>query len=314
MRPVEAALLAGAGLVARTVNTIAGAGPLLAFPTLLGAGLSPLAANVTNCPGVIPGSISGAYGMRRELRGRRRLLVRLSLWVGLGSGVGAALLLELPGAAFDRVVPVLVGLAGLLVVVQPLVVRRTRGREQGRDSGASGPAVGTVGTYSGCFGAAQGGLLIGVLGVLEPADLRRTNARKNVLAVTAKGLAGLVYAALAPVDSGGPARVRRPDRRRALHADPPRPTARRHRRRLAGRRGPTRGHVVVTRPRDPGRPPGEGERPSGWRTRRLLSPGATPDAGRAQAGTGSGSASRGAERRSNRAYAATQARQNVGTR
>lgn len=200
MSPLTAAGLAGAGLVAGTVNTIAGAGSLLTFPALLGAGLSPLAANVTNCLGVIPGSVSGAYGMRGELRGQRALLVRLSLWVGLGSAVGAALLLRLPGSAFDAVVPVLVGLAGLLVVVQPLVVRRT-GRS-GRDSAAAGPGVGAVGIYSGYFGAAQGVLLIGVLGVLAPAELRRTNARKNVLAVTGNGLAGLVYAFLAPVHWG----------------------------------------------------------------------------------------------------------------
>ncbi len=200
MTPGRAALLAGAGLVAGTVNTLAGAGSLLTFPALLSAGLSPLAANVTNCLGVVPGSLSGAYGMRGELRGQQRLLVRLSLWVGLGSAVGAALLLRLPGAAFDRVVPVLVGLAGLLVVVQPLLVRRTAHRTARRESRATGPAVGAVGIYAGYFGAAQGVLLIGVLGVLEPAELRRTNARKNVLAVTANGLAGLVYAVLAPVD------------------------------------------------------------------------------------------------------------------
>lgn len=200
MAPVQAGLLAGAGLVAGTVNTIAGAGSLLTFPALLGAGLSPLSANVTNCLGVIPGSISGAYGLRAELHGQRRLLIRLSLWVGLGSLFGAVLLLTLPGAAFDRVVPVLVGLAGVLVLAQPLVVRVTRRPDEAPPSAATGPAVATVGIYSGYFGAAQGVLLIGVLGVLTPAPLRRTNAVKNVIAVTANGFAGIVYAVVAPVD------------------------------------------------------------------------------------------------------------------
>ena len=195
----EAALLAGVGLVAGTANTIAGAGSLLTFPTLLATGLSPLAANVTNCIGLIAGSASGAWGMRELLAGQRRLLVRLSVWVCLGSLVGAGLLLALPGEAFDLVVPVLVGLAGLLVLAQPLILRLA-GRAHGAPaSRATGPGVAAVGVYSGYFGAAQGVMFIGALGVLAPQPLRQVNALKNVLAVAANGTAGLVYAFLAPV-------------------------------------------------------------------------------------------------------------------
>jgi uncharacterized membrane protein YfcA len=197
--PGQALLLAGAGVVAGTVNTIAGAGSLLTFPALLGTGLSPLAANVTNCLGIIPGSIGGAYGMRGELTGERRRIVTLSLWAGLGSFVGAVLLLQLPGDAFDRIVPVLVGAAGLLVLAQPLVTRLA-GRDEGsRASRATGPAVGAVGIYSGYFGAAQGVMLVGVIGVFDPQPLRKLNAVKNAIAVTANGVAGLVYAFVAPV-------------------------------------------------------------------------------------------------------------------
>ncbi|HEU0104084.1 MAG TPA: sulfite exporter TauE/SafE family protein [Mycobacteriales bacterium] len=199
MGPAEAVLLAGAGVVAGAVNTIAGAGSLLTFPALLGAGLSPLAANVTNCLGIIPGSASGAYGLRGELQGQRRRLVRLSLWVGLGSLVGAVLLLTLPGSAFERIVPVLVGAAGLLVLAQPLITRLAGREEGGRSSRATGPAIAAVGIYSGYFGAAQGVMLVGVLGVLAPQPLRQVNAVKNVIAVTANGVAGVVYAFAAPV-------------------------------------------------------------------------------------------------------------------
>lgn len=194
-----AVLLAGAGVVAGTVNTLAGAGSLLTFPALLAVGLSPLAANVSNCLGMIPGSFSGAYGMRDQLLGLRAQLVRWSLWAAVGSLIGAMVLLALPSAAFERVVPVLVGLAGVLVLVQPYVARRA-GRAHGRRSRASGPAVGAVSVYSGYFGAAQGVMFIGVLGIVAPQPLRQANAVKNVLAVTANGGAGLVYAVAAPVD------------------------------------------------------------------------------------------------------------------
>lgn len=196
---VQGALLTGAGVLAGTANTMAGAGSLLTFPALLAVGLSPLAANVSNCLGMIPGSASGAYGMRDQLVGQRATLLRWSVWAVLGSLVGAAVLLALPSAAFDRVVPVLVGAAGLLVLAQPYVVRRL-GRVEGRPSAAAGPAVGAVAVYSGYFGAAQGVMFVGVLGILAPQPLRQTNAMKNVLAVTANGGAGLVYAVAAPVD------------------------------------------------------------------------------------------------------------------
>lgn len=199
MEAHEALLLAGAGVVAGTVNTIAGAGSLLTFPALLGAGLSPLAANVTNCLGIIPGSIGGAYGMRDQLAGLRPVLLRLALWAAVGSFLGAVLLLSVPGG-FDQVVPVLVGLAGLLVLAQPLVVRLAGREEGGRASRATGPVMGLVSIYSGYFGAAQGVMFIGALGVLTSASLRRINASKNVLAVVANGVAGTVYAVRAPVD------------------------------------------------------------------------------------------------------------------
>lgn len=194
-------LLAGAGWVAGVVNTIAGAGSLLTFPALLATGLSPLSANVSNCLGVIPGSVGGAYGMRAQLRGQRAEILRLCAWVALGSVGGAVLLLQLPSAAFDRVVPWLVGLAGLLVIAQPVIARRSRRPAQDHPSSRwTGPSVGTVGVYSGYFGAAQGVLLIGVLGVLRSRQLREDNAAKNVLAVVGNGVAGLLYAFLAPVN------------------------------------------------------------------------------------------------------------------
>lgn len=199
MQVVQAGLLAGAGLVAGAVNTIAGAGSLLTFPALLAAGLSPLSANVTNCLGVIPGSASGAYGMRDQLAGLRPVLVRLSVWAAAGAVVGAVLLLQVPGG-FEQVVPVLVALAGLLVVGQPLVVRLAGRSAATHASRATGPALGAVSVYSGYFGAAQGVMMVGVLGVLTPHPLRRANAVKNVLSVIANSVAGVVFALVAPVD------------------------------------------------------------------------------------------------------------------
>ena len=71
MTPIEAVAILLAGLAAGTINTIVGSGSLITFPTLLAFGYAPLDANVSNTVGLVPGSISGSIGYRRELAGQR---------------------------------------------------------------------------------------------------------------------------------------------------------------------------------------------------------------------------------------------------
>ena len=56
-----------AGTLASSVNAAAGGGTLLSFPSLLAAGLSPLAANATSTVGLLPGSFASVWAYRKEL-------------------------------------------------------------------------------------------------------------------------------------------------------------------------------------------------------------------------------------------------------
>ena len=98
----------GAGFGAGFVMSAVGAGSLVSFPILLGVGLSPLVANVSNNVGMVPGGMTGSFGYRRELAGHRHLVVRVALTAAAGALVGAGLLLALPSTAFECVVPFLV--------------------------------------------------------------------------------------------------------------------------------------------------------------------------------------------------------------
>src|SRR3954447_570814 len=98
------------------INTVVGSGTLITFPTLLAVGLPPVTANVSNAVGLFPGSFVGAYGYRRELSGQRGRALVLSAASVLGAIAGAVLLLTLPSAAFDAIVPILIVLALVLVV------------------------------------------------------------------------------------------------------------------------------------------------------------------------------------------------------
>jgi uncharacterized membrane protein YfcA len=289
------------GLAAGTINTVVGSGTLITFPTLLAFGYPPVLANVSNNVGLVPGVASGVYGYRSELGGQRRRLIRLGSASVCGGLVGAILLLTLPQSAFKDIVPALIGVAVVMVIIQPRLAKWVAERQRARaaaarpdDPGAGGnagvadaagvagaaaegggsgvvvdagspggvgggvsavaggavagsvsavaggavagtAAVGTTaerlgassvavadppaaaeaiggpvlwvlvflaGIYGGYFGAAQGVLLIGMLGIALNDSLQRINAAKNVLAGLVNGLAAVVFILATHVDWG----------------------------------------------------------------------------------------------------------------
>lgn len=206
MTALEIVAILLAGLAAGTINTVVGSGTLITFPTLLAFGVPPVTANVSNTVGLVPGMLSGAVGYRAELVGQRRRLIRLGSASLLGGTAGAVLLLVLPSAAFDAVVPVLIGLGVLLVVVGPATSRRVAARAERRggppEHGAwwVWPAIALCGVYGGYFGAAQGVLLVAVLGIGVADSLHRHIATKSVLALLVSGIAAVVFIVVADVD------------------------------------------------------------------------------------------------------------------
>ena len=193
-----------AGMAAGTINTVVGSGTLITFPTLIAFGVPPVTANVSNTIGLVPGVASGVVGYRRELDGQGARMRRLGSASLLGGVVGAVLLLVLPDGAFRAIVPALILLGLVLVVLQPRVSRWVDSRHEGA-RGAFGPwwvwpAVFGTGVYGGYFGAAQGVILMGVLGIGIAETLQRLNGLKNVLAGLVNGVAGLIFVFVADVD------------------------------------------------------------------------------------------------------------------
>ncbi len=191
-----------AGMGAGAVNAVIGSGSLITFPTLLAVGFSPVVANVSNNIGMVPGSIASAFGYRRELEGQGRRARTLAFASGSGGLCGAVLLLTLPSEVFDTIVPVLVLAACALMAAQPRLSVWVAGRraEDARDVGLAPMAIAFgAGIYGGYFGAAQGIILLSMLAVFVPDDLRRSNALKNVLAGTVNGVAALIFIVYADV-------------------------------------------------------------------------------------------------------------------
>jgi uncharacterized protein len=189
----------GAGIVAGTINTVVGSGTLFTFPVLLAFGYAPVTANVSNTVGLVPGSVAGAIGYREELRGQQRRAIPLAAASLLGGIVGAILLLSLPASAFTAIVPAFIAIALVLIVLQPrlsraLAARRARPRTTDRAGPVGTAATFGSGVYGGYFGAAQGILLLSILGLsFEGESLQRINALKVVLAGLVNLVAGVVF-------------------------------------------------------------------------------------------------------------------------
>lgn len=216
----KGALIALAGCGAGFVNAIVGSGTLISFPTLLGTGFEKVAANMANNIGLAPGSVSAVIGYRRELVGQRRRLLMLGPASALGGLTGALLLLNLPSSAFKKVVPFLVLLGVALVIAQPIVQKRMKARRSVAGASAGGGTASDVGShstaaerirpivifvvfltgiYGGYFGAGQGVILTGLLGMALTDDMQRINATKNVLASLVNGVAATVFIILRPI-------------------------------------------------------------------------------------------------------------------
>lgn len=172
---------AGAAVAAGAVNTMAGGGTLLSFPTLTAVGVPSVDANATNTVALCPGYVGGAHAQRHALDGSG---TGPELGLAAAGGFAGSLLLVLTDdAAFRAIVPWLILLAAVLLAVQP----RLRGRLAARGAGRRRRAVELAGiaaasAYGGYFGAGLGIMLLAVLGVFGDHPIARANALKSVLA------------------------------------------------------------------------------------------------------------------------------------
>jgi uncharacterized membrane protein YfcA len=187
-----------AGLWAGTINAVVGSGTLVTFPVLVALGYAPVTATISNATGLVAGGMSGAWGYRRELRGLGRTLARLLPASVLGGVTGAALLLNLPETVFEYVAPFLIVIALGFVIFQPRLQAWVRARAARSTDSRDHPValiilVYLAGVYGGYFVAAQGILLVGILGIFLHGTMQHANAMKNVMVLAVNIVAAVSY-------------------------------------------------------------------------------------------------------------------------
>jgi uncharacterized membrane protein YfcA len=204
---LETIALLAAGGCAGTVNAVAGGGSLVSFPALLAVGYSPVAANVTNQVGLVPGYVGGSVGYRAELAGQRARARALGATAVLGAAAGTALLLLAPAHSFRVIVPYLVLASCALLALQPALTRAA-GRHRTEHPGVPLHAgVFAASIYGGYFGGALGIVLLAILGALLADSLQRLNALKGLLSLAGGLVAALGYAVFGPVHWGAAALI-----------------------------------------------------------------------------------------------------------
>ncbi len=223
------ALIFVAGIWAGAINTVVGSGTLVTFPVLVAMGVPPVSATVSNAMGLIAGNFTGAWGYRREIRQVKSVLIKLIPASVLGGVIGAALLITLPEEVFGRVAPILIVISLIFVLAQPRLSAWVRARAARREAGAEGSAEGpqgaarasaatqdtpaeppktpsmptvslvlmllvfAAGIYGGYFVAAQGILLMGILGIFLMANIQQANGVKNLLVAVVNLTAAISY-------------------------------------------------------------------------------------------------------------------------
>jgi uncharacterized membrane protein YfcA len=195
MRFSEALVLLAAGTVGGIFSTVVAIASLVTYPALLALGVPPLAANMTNTVSLAFTGAGSVAGSRPELAGQGRRVLRLGIFAALGGAAGAAVLLLTPASTFTVVVPVLIGGASLVLLVQPRISMLTPPAVLSPQRRlALGAALFAVAVYIGYFGAAAGVLLLVVLSAMISEPLVRVNAIKNAVNGMANAMAAACFA------------------------------------------------------------------------------------------------------------------------
>jgi uncharacterized protein len=200
----EALILFSASAAAGAINSIAGGGTLLTFPTLIFVGTPSIVANATSTVSLWPGSAAGFVGYRREVRPAFKWLRLLILPSVLGGALGAWLLLRTTERAFTHLAPFLLLFGTIVFMSRQAMARWLPSHRFETPTGSRLVAAWLlqfgVALYGGYFGAGIGILMLAILDFLGLPDIHASNGLKNFLAFCINSVAAAYFALYGRVD------------------------------------------------------------------------------------------------------------------
>ena len=193
MKFSEVLVLFAAGTLGGIFSTVVSIASLVTYPVLLALGVPPLSANMTNTVSLVLTGAGSVVSSKPELEGQGQRVIRLGIVTALGGAAGATVLLLTPASTFTVVVPVLIGGASVVLLVQPRI-KRLAPVEDGGNRLVLGAAFFAVAVYVGYFGAAAGVMLLVVLSMMIDESLVKVNAVKNAVSGMANAMAAVIFA------------------------------------------------------------------------------------------------------------------------
>jgi len=207
LAPISSLLAAGtAAFLAGGINSVAGGGTLVSFPTLVWLGLPPITANATSTVAIWPGTLGSIWGFRHEFGQTDPRMRMLSVTSLIGGGMGALLLRSTPAGLFERLVPFLILFATILFSLQSPIQKMLRARgdkTDGKKETWMPEALVLnllVGIYGGYFGAGMSIMMLSALSILGMTDILQMNALTSLFSLCVNGVAATLFISTKMVD------------------------------------------------------------------------------------------------------------------
>ena len=195
----EIALLLLVAAIAGALNSIAGGGSFVSFPTLVFLGLPSVSANATNTLGLWPGTMASAGAYRKAMNGAMlKSLVPLIVITLAGSWVGARLLLKTHVTTFDRLVPWLLLQGTVLFIFRGKITGWAAQRRQ-QDGPSRWQVMGVtlaqaaLGIYIGYFGAGVGIVMLPLLSLMGIENIHAMSGVRTFLVTCGNAVAIAVF-------------------------------------------------------------------------------------------------------------------------
>lgn len=199
--PFELLLLIAAGFAAGIINTLAGGGSLIILPLLIFMGLPPALANGTNRVAIVVQSLSGTLGFQTKGISNYPYVFYYGISATLGALLGAQIAIDIDPQSFNRILAVIMLIAGGLIVFNPQRKLSPITENQiGKSLWISIGAFFVLGIYGGFINAGIGFLIILLLHRWNQLSLVKTNATKVMIVLIYSLFALAVFAYHGQVD------------------------------------------------------------------------------------------------------------------
>ncbi|MDB5214772.1 MAG: hypothetical protein JWO86_2699 [Myxococcaceae bacterium] len=185
------ALLFAAGTVGGAINSVAGGGSFLVFPSMLLVGVPPVAANATTAVALWPAGVSSTIAYRQDLPRDRKTLIVFSVASAIGGTVGAVLLLSTSDLTFTRILPLLMLAASAVFTLGPRAAKLRRGGHLPLAAAALVQFL--ISTYGGYFGGGMGILMLATFTLMGMTHLHAMNGLKTLLGMLINGAANIAF-------------------------------------------------------------------------------------------------------------------------